>query len=338
MRLSVGILIALAACVAVVSFSKFNRRYTSEATLEEMQVFNAWAAEHNKKYDTPREKLFRLRIFLQRLAKIAAHNNQNASWKMGLNQFSDMDVSEVKAKYFGLAKKENTKEEEEHIEWDHLNATPSSNGIDWVATGAVTQIKDQARCGSCWAFSATGALEGLDFIHNRLSRVNSYSEQQLVDCSRLYGNQGCNGGLMQFAFRYAIVNGITFEENYPYKAVDQKCLSKAHDFKIDWYKNVPHKSSGALIHALETQPISVSIDAEKIISYQSGVFSDKTCYSELNHGVLLVAFDDDVWRVKNSWSTKWGEQGYIRFSRSAVPDTDGGICGILLDASYPTVN
>lgn len=335
MRLSVGILVALAACVAVTSFVKLNRATAETTSVEDVATFNSWAALHNKKYDTPSEKLFRLRIFLKKLAQIVAHNNQNRSWKMGLNQFSDMTVEEAKAKFFGLAKKENSKEEEEKVEWSHMTATPS-NGVDWIAKGAVTPVKDQGHCGSCWSFSATGALEGYDFISNNLTEVHSFSEQQLVDCSRLYGNQGCDGGLMQFAFRYVMVNGITYESNYPYKAVDQKCQSKAHDFKISWYKNVPHKNSAALAHALDSQPLAISIDAEKILSYTSGVFDDPTCFSQLNHGVLLVGYDDDVWHVKNSWGTKWGEQGYIRFSRIAVRDTAGGICGILLDASYPT--
>ena len=141
---------------------------------------------------------------------------------------------------------------------------------------------------------------------------------------------------MQLAFRYVMVNGIDTEDKYPYHAVDQKCQSKAHQFKITWYKNVPHKSSEALGHACDQQPIAVSIDAEKILPYKSGVFDDPTCFSQLNHGVLLVGYDEDVWHVKNSWSNKWGEDGYIRFSRSAAPESNGGICGILLDESYPT--
>ena len=105
-----------------------------------------------------------------------------------------MDILEVKAKYFGLAKRDS--QEQENIEWSHLKGTPS-NGVDWVTNGAVTPVKNQGHCGSCWAFSATGALEGLDFIHNKPERANTFSEQQLVDCSRLYGNKGCDGGLMQ---------------------------------------------------------------------------------------------------------------------------------------------
>jgi C1A family cysteine protease len=316
---------------------KLNKRSAEPTSLGVFEAFNNWAALHNKKYDTPRERQFRLTIFLKKLTQTISHNSQNRSWKMGLNQFSDMTTEEVNVKFFGLAKKENSKEEEEKIEWNLLTATPSSNdAVDWVSKGAVTPVKNQGHCGSCWSFSATGALEGYDFISNSLTEVHSYSEQQLVDCSRLYGNQGCDGGLMQYAFRYVMVNGITYEANYPYKAVDQKCQSKAHDFKITWYKNVPHKSSGALINAVTTQPIAISIDAEKIVPYKSGVFDDATCFSQLNHGVLLVGYDNDIWHVKNSWGTAWGEEGYIRFSRTVVPDTQGGICGILLDASYPT--
>ena len=199
-------------------------------------------------------------------------------------------------------------------------------------------MKNQGQCGSCWAFSSTGALEGLDFIHNKPAKVNSYSEQQLVDCSTSFGNEGCNGGDMPLAFKYVMANGITTESDYPYKGRDQKCQSKVGTFKISSYKRVPEKSSGALVNAGTTQPIAISIDADGIMDYKSGIFNNAKCGTDLNHGVLLTGFTDDAWTIKNSWGKTWGESGYIRFSRSAVPDTKGGIWGILLDNSFPVLN
>ena len=332
MRLSV--LIGNAALCAIASFANYTSKPAPKSNLGEFELFNKWAQLHNKNYDSPKEKQYRLGLFFKSLAKVILHNKQKLSWTIGLNQFSDMTIEEVRAKHFGLKKRENTAEEEEKIEWSHLTGTPS-NGVDWTAAGAVTPVKDQGQCGSCWAFSSTGALEGLDFIHNKPTVVNSYSEQQLVDCSTAYGNEGCNGGDMPPAFKYVRDHGIATEASYPYKGKDQKCQSKVGVFKVSSYKKVPPKSMGALAHACDSQPISVSIDAEGILQYKEGVFSDASCGTDLNHGVLLTGYDDQAWFVKNSWSDKWGEKGYIRFSKSAVPDKQGGICGILLDNSYP---
>lgn len=299
---------------------------------ESFEEFRAWTATHGKKYSSPSEFAHRLAIFQKNLVEIVAHNSRTSSYKLALNKFSDLSVEEFKAKYLNLK----TSTEAKDFDLTLLDGTPS-NDVDWTAKGAVTPIKDQGHCGSCWAFSSTGALEGLDFVKNQPAQVQSFSEQQLVDCSTSYGNEGCNGGLMQDAFKYVVVNGITTEANYPYVAQDQKCKSKSGVFKIKSYKNVPHKSSAALSTACDAQPISVSIDATNIVHYSTGVFDNKNCGTQLNHGVLLAGYDAAVWKVKNSWGTKWGEDGYIRFSRTANSDAQGGICGILLDASYPTL-
>lgn len=300
--------------------------------LQTMSVFTAWAKSHSKVYSSPEEQSYRLSIFLKNLAEVEAHNKLESSYKLGLNHFSDISREEFRAKYLTLKKSSG----EGETDYSLLEGTPS-NDVDWVAKGAVTPVKNQGQCGSCWAFSSTGALEGLDFIKNKPQQVSSFSEQQLVDCSGSYGNQGCNGGLMQDAFKYVIRNGITTEDKYPYIAKDESCKSKAGLFKITGFKNVPHKSSTALSTACDAQTVSVSIDAENIMKYKSGIFDNKSCGTQLDHGVLLVGYDSGVWKVKNSWGPAWGESGYIRFSRSANSDAQGGICGILLDASFPTL-
>jgi len=241
-------------------------------------------------------------------------------------------MKEFKAKYLGY--KPNPKEVKQ-FNLELLNAVPS-NDADWRnKTGFVTAVKDQGQCGSCWAFSATGALEGVAAVAYQ-KPSQSFSEQQLVDCSRKYGNDGCDGGLMNQAFQFVIDNGIESEAQYPYKARDQACKSKVGDFKIGHFVNVPEKSSGALASACDQQPIAVAIEADEIMDYSSGIFADKNCGDQLDHGVLLVGYTADYWIVKNSWGSSWGEKGYIRMSRSVIPDTKGGICGILTAASYPT--
>lgn len=296
------------------------------------EAFQTWAATHKKTYSSPKEAAYRLSVFHKHYVEVEEHKkDKTLTYTLGLNHFCDLTIEEIRIKHMGL----NFKGETTEVEMKHLEGTPS-NDQDWVAAGAVTAVKNQGNCGSCWAFSSTGALEGLDFIANKLAQVNSYSEQQLCDCSWAQGNQGCNGGLMQQAFTYVTKNGVATEASYPYVAHDQVCKSKSGSFHIKSYKNVPHRSSSALSHACDTQPISISIHADTITKYTGGVYNNPACGSQLDHGVLLTGYDSSVWHVKNSWGTSWGEQGYIRFSRTAVPDKLGGICGILLDASYPT--
>jgi len=160
------------------------------------------------------ENVYRERVFLENLAKISVHNsNEYRTYEMGLNQFSALTQEEFTQQYLGVI----VSSEAHNIEsTDDL----SVGDIDWVSQGWVTGIKNQGSCGSCWAFSATGALEGLSKAKGKLE---SFSEQQLVDCSSSYGNQACNGGLMDNAFKYVKDHGIVHEDQYPYKGVKATC-------------------------------------------------------------------------------------------------------------------
>lgn len=298
-------------------------------------VVTAWAefkTTFGKAYATPMEESFRLLTFYKHYEKIQKQRN-TVSHQVGFYHFHDLTIEEFKSKYLGY--KPNTNEIKEY-KTELLTAVPS-NDADWrTTTGVVTPVKDQKNCGSCWAFSATGALEGAAALFAQ-KPSQSFSEQQLVDCSTKYGNEGCNGGLMNQAFQFVIDNGIETEAEYPYKARDQICKSKVGEFKIKKFANVPPKSSGALAAACDKQPISVAIEADEIMNYKTGIFADKKCGDQLDHGVLLVGYNSEAWIVKNSWGSSWGEQGYIRMSRTAIPDSKGGICGILSQASFPSM-
>lgn len=296
-------------------------------------AFTTYKSRFNKAYATPQEEMHRLINFWKSYERVSAKNSANKGYTSAVNMFSDMSKEEFKAKYLGYRPKTQRSGE---VEFSLLNGVPS-NDVDWrTKTGVVTPVKDQGQCGSCWAFSTTGAVEGSAAVLSGKAGL-SFSEQQLVDCSSSYGNEGCNGGLMESAFQYIQANGITTEDEYPYKARDQTCKTKVGVYKVKGYKNVPEKSSAALANAVDQQPIAIAIEADEIMEYDSGVFDDTSCGRALDHGVLLVGYTADAWIVKNSWSKSWGEDGYIRFSRKAVPDKQGGICGLLMDASYPTV-
>jgi len=225
--------------------------------------------------------------------------------------------------------------------------------VDWRTEGAVTPVKNQGQCGSCWAFSTTGSLES---AHFRLTgELISLSEQQLVDCSGKFDNDGCNGGLMDNAFEYVkSVGGLNTEDSYPYIGKAQKCKFQKEKIgsTCSGYVDIPKGDEATLKEAVATQgAISVAIDVteDKFMFYKSGVFVDSKCGNsedELNHGVLVVGYGSlnstadatdtnppsDFWIVKNSWGIKWGEEGYIRMARN-----HDNMCGIATKSSYPLV-
>jgi len=293
------------------------------------QAFFSFVKEFNKQY--PTEEVFdRYNTFKANLELINAHNNGSSSWKMGVNQFADLSPTEFKA-FLGLKPRDNSYIRSQNLAT--FSSPAASNDIDWVAKGAVTPVKDQAQCGSCWAFSTTGAVEGA--VQVKTGRLTSVSEQQLVDCAGSSGNQGCNGGLMDDAFNWIISHrGIGSEASYPYTARDGTCKDVPSVSTISAFKDVQQGSEDALMNALNMQPVAIAIEADQssFQNYHSGVFTGP-CGQQLDHGVLLVGSGtdggQDYWRIKNSWGSSWGDSGFIRFIRGK------NMCGLSNMASYP---
>ena len=287
-----------------------------------VDLWTQWKDANNKKYGTQDQA--RLKIFYQNYQKVMTHQSDpSKTYSMGFTKFMDLTPEEFKAIYLTAARKTNAKRIFSKASVPSVKAAAAS--VDWKDKGAVTGIKDQGQCGSCWAFGTVGALESLSFISGQGLKI--FSEQQLVDCSTSYGNDGCNGGLGEQAFHYVQDNGITEESDYPYEAVDQSCQTEGGAFKISGYVSVPHSDVDELAVAVTQQPIDIAVDAENWQLYSGGVFDD--CGTNLDHEVLLVGYTADYWIVKNSWSESWGEEGYIRLAR-------GNTCGLADDAYYPT--
>jgi C1A family cysteine protease len=250
-------------------------------------------------------------VFADNLALIEETNAAQKDYQLGLTAFADLTQEEFASQYLGYVNKERTEidAEEEFV---------APNGaFTWQGKGVITPVKDQGQCGSCWAFSTTGVVEGYWAINK--GSLPSLSEQQLVDCvSIVYGCLGCSGGQMSGALKYIKANGVTTEAAYPYTARDGTCRVKTGAYKVTTVKQATGCAS--LTAQIQTQPTSVAVDATNWSLYRSGTFSN--CAKNLNHGVLAVGYDDaGNWIVKNSWGTSWGVQGYITLKT-------GDTCGV----------
>lgn len=324
-------------------------------------LFDDWSTQFHVLY---RDNAHRETVFSKWLSNhryIDETNARNLTYSLGHNQFSGLDNLEFR-KFLGI------ESERSMLDFNsgflaRLRSVMDMNSkfiaglitipasVDWVERGGVTSVKDQGQCGSCWSFSATGALEGAYFVAT--GKLQSFSEQQLVDCDTL-GNggrdHGCNGGLMDYAFDWIHKNkGLCLEVAYPYVSGTtkgagscQKSCANVEGSEVITHVDISTKSDVALMTAVDKQPVSVAIEADQrdFQLYKSGVFTG-ACGTNLDHGVLVVGYGsdgaNDYYKIKNSWSTTWGEAGYIRIGRGEQYNNGAGQCGVLLQASYPVV-
>ncbi|XP_010052196.3 zingipain-2 [Eucalyptus grandis] len=301
-----------------------------------------WMAQHGRTYKDAEEKDRRFAIFQSNVEYIESFNSApGRDYKLKINQFADLTNEEFRAFRGGFRLPKTrigSKKDDTPFRYENFTDVPSS--IDWREKGAVTPVKDQGHCSSCWAFSAVAAVEGL--IKITTGNLISLSEQELVDCDVQRDDHGCNYGWMDEAFEFIQQNsGLATEAEYPYNASKGACKAKAsleHTSKIRGYEDVPENDEDALLKAVANQPVAVAVDSnEDFQFYSSGVFTGE-CGTDYDHAVTIVGYgtrDNGMkyWLAKNSWGKGWGEEGYVRIQREV--DAKEGLCGIAMLASYP---
>ncbi|KII74944.1 Cathepsin L1 [Thelohanellus kitauei] len=298
-------------------------------------VFASLWTQHKSKYNlklTPSEEVERRAVFLENLKHVEKVNSQNLGFKLAINEYAHMRPSELVM--------HTTMQRSTPLMLDQTSSAdvPVKKSVDWRKHAVVTEVKNQGKCGSCYAFSAVGAIESQIAI--KTGNLVNLSEQEVLDCSWWQFNLGCHGGTPDRVFKYAIRRGLSLAKDYPYVANDgwmckrQKSMTS---YRLSTYVDIPIGDEKNLVRAVSTKgPVSVAIDAShpEFMLYHSGIIRIPSCNKyKLNHAVLVVGYSVDehesYYIVKNSWGTNWGESGYFRMSMNE------NMCGIATFASYP---
>jgi len=335
MKFALVAITAVALVVASVAYFE-NKTVSTGMPDEVVTAWTSWKQTNGRAYGTDSEEKYRMQVFYENFKFV--QNFSDDMMTVALNGFADLTNAEFKKQFAGYKGQQSAQKNVQTLSTADL---PES--VDWRSKNAVSDVKNQGQCGSCWAFSTTGGMEGRYAIKN--GTLPRFSEQQFVDCAGgSFGNQGCNGGLMDQAFEYAKTTGIETEEQYAYTGRDGTCSADKDGVKVVSYADVKKNSPSQLKAAVAQGPVSIALDGAGLAFqlYFGGVVRF-ACGTSLDHGVLIAGYGTtssmifgktDYWIVKNSWGGSWGEKGYIRIENNNKED-NAGVCGLNQSASYP---
>ena len=348
-----SVLALLAAPAATAHMNLYTQRFLDNVLtnpFEDRPVveFLEFIAKYEKVYHTVEEIASALDKFAVNWNAVHSHDAIAEGYNVDINEFADMTADEFRAAKIsgagdaGCFTANHTKtglyRTATSCQRFESESATLPDSVDWRTEGAVTDVKNQGQCGSCWSFSATGAMEGAWF--KKTGELVSLSEQQLVGCSTDYGNNGCNGGLMDSAFEYAIDSGMCTEKDIPYTAKDGTCVKCSPTVTVDHCVDVTPNNQLHLKEAVSRGPVAIAIEADTraFQFYSGGVLDSSRCGTSLDHGVMIAGYGEEdgkkYWLVKNSWGDGWGEGGYLKILRTDS-ENDAGICGIAMQPSQP---
>jgi KDEL-tailed cysteine endopeptidase len=334
------IAVAATAGFALHNFST-HKKSVQEIKPEVIKAFESWSLNNMRLYASPSEQEFRIKAFANNYETVQELRTK-VSHQVGLTIFADLTEEEFLTKHTGLvpraaAEESATLKSSAILELAANDLEQMPERVDHRETGLSTPVKNQRMCGSCWAFAAIASLEGAWIKAKHPKTI--FSEQQLVDCSLGYGNNGCQGGWMTFGYKYLQENGGMRTSSYPYMSTVQDCKQKEPEFvvQVERFVELPARDPAALKRAVAKNIVSVAVDSKSWMLYSGGIVKSQ-CDNKLNHGAAIIGYgveqgtNDKYWIIKNSWGENWGENGYIRVLNTER--NDDGVCGINMINSY----
>ena len=321
--------IAIIAMLGAITLTYLVAVYPNAEDSEMIGRYHKYLAEYGKSYNSENEFEFRFQIFKENANLIDAHNAQESTYTLGINKFADWTEEEYK-RLLGY----------NHYPFnceDTVCKSPTKKEVNWVKAGAVNAVQNQGSCGSCWAFTTVGAIEGAHF--KTTGELLKFSEQQFVDCCKDQC-EGCHGGLQNIALQWAEEHDLCLESQYKYKGRQGQCKESQceHTFHtVNKCHTICPYDVNALKAAIEIEPVSMSVDSHSVAFkfYYGGIFNSASCGKRLDHAVLGVGYGEDYILIKNSWGLDWGDMGYMKISaKNTSRYPKEGICGMLMDNSY----